>query len=295
MLDIEPILKKVISSLKKQVFTTGLSKKSLVFIDGNAKLKDIYTFSLPAGWTCPGAQSCLAKVNRKTGKLSDGENTIVRCFSASEEAVYTAVRQIRWHNYDLLQKCKSVEELTSLICGSIPTDAKIIRIHVSGDFYNLNYFQAWVNAAKQFPNIVFYAYTKSVNFYSQLRSDLPSNFKVTCSLGSRYDNLTLENNFKFAKIVLSPEEAQMLNLEVDTDDSHAYTSDESFALVVHGTQPKNSDAGRAWSKQLVTIKLINLDKNKNKIKKVKKQVTVYKQLRLIVTLSCRLVKLHFCN
>jgi phospholipid/cholesterol/gamma-HCH transport system ATP-binding protein len=36
----------------------------LSFGHGNAKLdKEIYTFSLPSGWTCPFAEQCLAKVN----------------------------------------------------------------------------------------------------------------------------------------------------------------------------------------------------------------------------------------
>ena len=42
---------------------------------GNAKLsKEIVTFSLPSGYSCPGAKDCLAKADRETGKIIDGKH-----------------------------------------------------------------------------------------------------------------------------------------------------------------------------------------------------------------------------
>ena len=47
----------------------------LSFGKGNAKLgEEIATFSIPAGWTCPGASQCLARANRETGVIADGSN-----------------------------------------------------------------------------------------------------------------------------------------------------------------------------------------------------------------------------
>jgi len=52
-------------------------------------------------------------------------------------------------------------------------------------------------------------------------------------------------------VVFSEEEAAKLGLEIDHDDSHAYKGDKSFALLLHGTQPKGTMAAKAKNK-LVT-------------------------------------------
>ena len=52
-------------------------------------------------------------------------------------------------------------------------------------------------------------------------------------------------NLRSTKVVFSEAEAEMLGLEIDHDDSHAARPslrDQDFALLVHGTQPKGSEA-----------------------------------------------------
>ena len=98
----------------------------LKFGRGNAKLdKTIITFSLPAGWSCPGAKLCMAKANRETGKLTDGSNQEFRCFAASAEAAFPGVRESRWHNMDLL-KGRTREQMYGLIMESLPADTSIV-------------------------------------------------------------------------------------------------------------------------------------------------------------------------
>lgn len=102
----------------------------LSFFKGNAKLgKDIYTFSLPSGYTCPGACDCLAKADIQTGKITDGPNQKYRCFSATNES-RPAVRKSRWKNFYLLTACKTSGEMADLIERSLPEKAEKIRIHV---------------------------------------------------------------------------------------------------------------------------------------------------------------------
>jgi hypothetical protein len=48
-----------------------------------------------------------------------------------------------------------------------------------------------------------------------------------------------------ARVVFSEQEARDLGLAIDHDDSHAMTHGPDFALLVHGTQPKGSDAAAA--------------------------------------------------
>jgi hypothetical protein len=247
-------LRQTVSHLKREIFTQELLRKALVFAFENSKLKDTYTFSLPAGWTCPGANICLAKVNRETGKLIDGPDTFVRCFSASAEAIYPTVRAIRWHNFDQLQEAGNLISMVSLILQSLPEKAKLVRIHVSGDFFSQTYFDAWVLVARARPSIVFYAYTKSVPFWLSRTKDIPNNFKLNASLGSKFDDLAIDNELKTARIVFSEKEAQTYGLEINEDDKPAWARDNDFALLVHGTQPKNSEAGKAWWSQLMEIR-----------------------------------------
>lgn len=223
-----------------------LTKSSLTFSPGNAKLKGIPSLSLLAGWSCPFADQCLTKVDLNTGKLQDGPHQQYRCFSATQENIFKLTRQQRFNNFELLRKCSTPEEMAALIQAALPTPkSKIIRIHVSGDFFNQKYFDAWMLVAKNNPDLLFYTYTKSLQFWINRMAVLPTNLKITASMGGRQDHLIQEFNLKYVKVVGSVEEAAALNLELDHDDSHAYASDKSFALLIHGTQAKGSAMGKA--------------------------------------------------
>jgi hypothetical protein len=219
----------------------------LKFQNGNKKLaKGIYTFSLPAGHSCPFANNCLSKADRETGKITDGDNTEFRCFAAMAESTYTNVRNARWHNYDLLKPISNnVDKMAELINNSLPKKATMIRVHVSGDFFNQTYFDAWMQVAMLNPDKLFYAYTKSIKYWMDRQDCIPSNFKLTASFGGKLDNLIEENNLKAAKVVYSKQEAEDLGLFIDKDDSLAYGSDNSFALLIHGVQKAGSKASKA--------------------------------------------------
>ena len=63
-----------------------------------------------------------------------------------------------------------------------------------------------------------------------------------------FDENTKTKNFDHEYFVFSEKEAADLNLEIDHDDSHAADvskRDESFALLIHGVQPKGSKASAA--------------------------------------------------
>jgi hypothetical protein len=217
----------------------------LKFQQGNAKLgKNIFTFSLPAGHACPFANECLSKADKLSGKLTDGPNTQFRCFAASAEAVYPNVRIARWHNFDLLKKLNSVKA-ADLILASLPKKANIVRIHVSGDFFNESYFMAWLQVAWLKPNVLFYAYTKSLTYWVNNIKEIPNNFILNASEGGKLDAQISEHGLKFAKVVYSPEQAEKLGLLIDHTDEAAYKTKESFALLIHGQQPKGSKASQS--------------------------------------------------
>ena len=55
----------------------------------------------------------------------------------------------------------------------------------------------------------------------------------------------MARGLKTAKVVMHPDEAAALGLEIDHDESHAINAGPSFALLIHGTQPKGSEAAEA--------------------------------------------------
>ena len=223
---------------------------------GNAKLVKLgkvgYTFSLPSGHTCPSAQDCLSKAVKREEKyvIQDGPKTIFRCFSATQEVIYKAVREQRQYNYNLLKSKKSIEDMASLISKSLPESSDLVRIHVGGDFFTENYMRAWAKTAELNPESVFYAYTKSLPFWVNMLNDkaIPDNFKLNASKGGKHDSLIDKYGLKYAEVVYSEQEAIDKGLEIDHDDSHAFTQDKSFALLLHGVQPKGSVAAEALKK-----------------------------------------------
>lgn len=214
----------------------------LSFGKKNAKLgKDIATFSLPAGFTCPKASECLSKSDRETGKIKDGKHTQFRCFSASAEALYPNVRKSRWNNFEQL-KGKTINDMVVLIDSSLPKH-KIIRVHVSGDFFSYDYFVAWMRVAMLNKSKTFYAYTKCISTWLKYEKEkpygIPENFILTASYGGKEDALIQKNNLRSAIVVYSVKEAEEKGLKIDHDDSLARDkSVKSFALLIHGVQPK---------------------------------------------------------
>ena len=234
----------------------GIDKLLITF--ENAKLKGIWHYSLPSGWTCPGAKNCLTKADRQTGKITDLQVAVngvaYRCYAAGMESTYPSVRKARWDNFDKIKKAKTVTGMTELICRSIPEGLQkiggFLRVHIGGDFFSYDYFVAWMEAAKQFPRVVFYSYTKSVQFLARYMKEhgLPENYVFTCSSGSKFDNLVDGLGVKKASVFFSQEEADALDLEVDHTDALAIHGAENFALLLHGVQPKGSDSAEALKK-----------------------------------------------
>ena len=230
---------------------------SLRFVDqtNQAKLKGIkewigykpkvYAFSLPAGYSCPAALECLSKANRITGKVTDGKFAQYRCYAASDEAYSPQARALRWDNFDQLRQCKTSNDMASLLIDALPANAQIVRVHVSGDFYSQAYFNSWLKVASQKPEVTFYAYTKSIPYWINQIDSIPANLKLNASYGGRHDKLIDEHNLKSVRVVYDPVAAAVLSLEIDHTEQLAIQGTDNFALLLHGTQPKGSDAGKA--------------------------------------------------
>lgn len=215
--------------------------------------KKVYSFDLLSGWSCPFANECLAKVHQINGKAKviDGPNTKFRCYSASQEALYPLVYKLRKANFD---KCKELvklgkEAFLNEFNKCKPKNLGILRLHTAGDFFSQDYFDCWVYVAEQNPDILFYAYTKSIPYWVSRKGNLPSNLVFTASYGGRKDDMIGEHNLRYTKVIMATKERN--GLPIDSDDSHAANpkkKDKPFALLLHGIQPKGSDAAKALQK-----------------------------------------------
>ena len=232
----------------------------LKFGDPNAKLKKMIkkvglvlkTFTLPAGHTCPAAKDCFSRADRETGKVTDGPDTVFRCFMASAEARSPSLRKLVWHNLELIKEAlkrdaqagfENMPHTSQLINKSLPKKFDIMRVHVGGDYFNKQYLQAWIEVAKLNPDKVFYSYSKSLHLFKQFA--LPENLVLTASRGGKHDDLIDLHGWKEALVVYSEEEAAERGLEIDHDDTHAAFGEDNFALLIHGTQPAGSMASQA--------------------------------------------------
>lgn len=221
--------------------------KNLTFSTGNTKIlalaqalglasNQVTSFDLPAGHTCPAADSCKSLANRETGKITDGENCKFRCYAASMEARYSASRRSHWRNFDALRNLTQ-DGMVELILSSIPIETKIIRIHSSGDFFSKKYFQAWVKVAEIRTDVQFFGYTKILPYVDAPK---PDNFRLVYSFGGKMDKkLKLQ---PAAYVVKDIAEAIMRGLHpacIDNpaDDFNLIMSGRTFALCLHGTQP----------------------------------------------------------
>ncbi len=213
--------------------------------------RKVYSLDLLSGYSCPFAEACLSKaVVGADGKrkIKDGPKTEYRCFSASQDVQYTNVYNLRKNNFDTL-RVLSRDEMIDRIGADLPANAGIVRIHVAGDFFSRDYMAAWYHVAKQRPDVLFYAYTKSIKYWVAL-SECPEldNFILTASYGGRDDFTIKAAGLRSAVVVYSEAEAERLGYEIDHDDSHAAMPslrNKSFALMLHGTQPKGSEAADA--------------------------------------------------
>ena len=236
------------SELNKLKFVVGGNNK-LKPDDGESK-QTIAIFNLPAGHTCPGACECKAKV--KPGdvpELQHGPKQKFVCYAAGEELRHVGARELRWYNKDLLDIAassrKPAEAMAGLILASLPPKVKRLRVHSSGDFFSQAYFDAWMIVATERPDILFYAYTKSLRYWVARLFSVPDNFYLTASKGGVFDYLIEQHALKYVEVVPHPDVAAAKGLEIDHDDTHAYMGHKSFALLMHGLVRAGSEQADA--------------------------------------------------
>jgi hypothetical protein len=185
----------------------------------------IFNFSIPAGndkksgkITCPFAGSCLKLCYAKRGMYRFGnvERALTKRYEASKEENF-------------------VQTITDELAKVKKDKQTYVRIHDSGDFYSPAYFAKWLEIARLNPSVRFYAYTKSHSFIRGIQ--LPENFDLIFSLGSKNDELINQETERHSKIFYSSEEMQDQGY---TDSSYLdivatkwVTTNHKIGLIIH--------------------------------------------------------------
>lgn len=123
-----------------------------------------------------------------------------------------------------------------------------LRIHDSGDFFNVEYLDKWLQIINANPNVQFYAYTKMIRMfnYYKMKGLIPSNFIVIYSYGGTEDKLINRATDRHSWVFSSVEELNTAGYaDAHENDAIALGSNHKIGLVYHGTKSmKNTD----WSK-----------------------------------------------
>lgn len=110
-----------------------------------------------------------------------------------------------------------------------------LRIHDSGDFYSKKYLNKWLTIAQDLPNVKFYAYTKSHDFFRGLT--LPNNFDIIFSEGSKLDYKLNKSKERHASIFNSKEELLKAGYvdasKVDLYATKFFSNNHKIGLIYH--------------------------------------------------------------
>jgi hypothetical protein len=204
----------------------------------NIPNSNVVSIGLPSGFTCPKADQCLSKADRKTGKITDGKDMTFRCFATSLESIYPSLRNRVWDNFETIKQAIKEGTLVDQLQEALNQHkkAKVVRIHTSGDFFNKAYYEGFKELAKQNQDVVFYAYSKILEYVGD--KERPDNFRMVYSIGGKDDKKFLElDNVPYSKVIYNASQADA-DIDIDDNDIHAYKGISSN-LIIHGSQPKH--------------------------------------------------------
>lgn len=137
--------------------------------------KKICNFGIPADTSADGTPTCpFAKDCKKY------------CFAKKGHYIMGAAKKAYERRYQLTKSMFFVDIMSAALALIRPD---YVRIHDSGDFYSIGYINNWVEIMRKFPNIKFYAYTKSFHWFKHTEIDKLSNFVYKKSFGGTKDHL----------------------------------------------------------------------------------------------------------
>jgi len=177
--------------------------------DSNSKLKKtsehfdvkIYNFSIPAfNDKLTGKVTCPFAVK----KIVNGVKIGCGWFCYAQKGAYNWIQKALTIRYEATKEESFVQRIINELNGKRTKKQIYVRIHDAGDFYSPAYLNKWIDISKALPNVRFYAYTKSHDFFRSIT--LPDNFDITYSTGSKLDHKLDKAIEKHAEIFNSVKE-----------------------------------------------------------------------------------------
>lgn len=196
--------------------------------DGNSKLKadGIWSFNLIPVVHCPMAGACKSYCYATVGQqaFKSGVLRRARAFLATLEPDF-------------------VDKMVAEINRAVKKGLKAVRVHDSGDFYSVEYMQAWFEIARRLPSVRFYAYTKMVVLVRRLSSVTPTNFRLIQSLGGIGD-ARIDRTLAHSRIFDSIEDLLAAGYAdaSESDAPAAFGDNPRIGLVIHGAKAKRFDS-----------------------------------------------------
>jgi hypothetical protein len=185
----------------------------------------VYNFTLPALKTCPNAGKCA-----------------IDCYARQGAYIWSMVKAKHEWNLEMTKK----DNFTLMMTQELDNKLKrlklghklIIRIHDSGDFYSIDYFNKWNEIFLLFQfhsNIQFYAYTKQVKMFQSLT--LPINFQTIFSYGGKQDALIRDKDRHALVFENETDLAKADYIDASQDDMVALNKDNhKIGLTYHGVK-----------------------------------------------------------
>lgn len=210
----------------------------------NAKMKKtaekhnaaLFNFGIPAFLSQSGVKTC-----PNAGHCAAG------CYAKSGAYLWDNVKQAYEKRLTLTQDAARFFVVMSDAISKKIKAAKgkkvTIRIHDSGDFYSIEYFNQWQKIMKQFESVSFYAYTKQIDmFKNQIGlNNLPDNFTLIFSFGGKQDNLIDVNNDRHSLVFETIEQLTAAGyVNASDDDFLAIGQGKKIGLVYHGAKNFNN-------------------------------------------------------
>jgi hypothetical protein len=199
------------------------------FLTQNSKLKKtskelgvrVFNFGIPAyksasgKLTCPFAKDC-----------------VKYCYAQKGAYIWGNVSPAFERRYEATKLDTFVDLMTQEVRRK---KVDFLRIHDSGDYYSPAYLQKWLQIARNNPQTKFYSYTKSVPLFENV--ELPENFDVIFSQGSKVDFLIEPERMRHSKIFKSAEELTIAGYvdasKIDLYATKWYNKNHKVGLIFH--------------------------------------------------------------
>ena len=143
--------------------------------------------------------------SRRTGKVTCpfAKDCVKFCYAQKGAYIWGNVSPAFEDRYEATKQADFVERMTADIKRR---KVDFVRVHDSGDYYSKEYRDKWFEIAKQNPTVKFYSYTKSVPLFKGV--DIPENYDLIFSLGSKVDNMIDQSVDRHSKIFDTKDELE---------------------------------------------------------------------------------------